>query len=340
MSFRSDVSKEWAYQARTATTSPLYQHLATEISKDPDVGSILEAAPVTQRLGVLLLAAVHYLLMTGVPHELATHYESLGGDNDADPYPAFRDFCLSHRGELEHLCATRSVQTNEVRRSGYLMPAIARIGHPVHLLECGASAGLNLIFDRYFFDYGAHGTTGDRGSAVHIAPEVHGEFTAPSMPAILDRSGLDPNPLDVRDDDTVMWLRACIWPEQHERRALLDAAVAVARADPPRIHGGFAHKDLVATARSLPDGPLCIVHSVMLPYLTPEQREQFREQLALVGAERELTIVSGEGAQGLSDVFGLELQPGEGFWVTITRDGRTEVLGRAGWHGEWIEWTA
>src|SRR5688572_1017865 len=107
MSFRGDMGERWRHQAQTATSSPLYEHIATQLSEDPKVGSILEAAPVGQRLGVLMLAAVQYLLLSGVEHPLASYYPSLGGELTDDPYPAFRDFCLSYRADLERLCATR-----------------------------------------------------------------------------------------------------------------------------------------------------------------------------------------------------------------------------------------
>jgi hypothetical protein len=343
MSYRPDIRARWKQQARTASTSPFYEYLASKIAEDREVAAILEAAPPSQRLGVLVLAAVQYLLLTGTQHPLAGYYPSLGGTSEGDPYPVFRDFCLAHRAELERICSTRSVQTNEVRRSAYLMPAIARAGAP-HLVEAGASAGLNLIFDRYFFDYGSHGSSGDPSSPVRIAPEVRGEFRAPSMPAPESRLGIDPHPLDVADDDTVTWLRACIWPEHHERRALLDAAVAVARGDPPRLVAANAATDLSRIVSDLPAGPVCVVHSVVMPYLSLEQRKAFRAQLDEIAGARDLSVVSGEGAGAIKDVFGADLAEAEGFWVALTRwrDGApvVEPLGRAGWHGEWMEWIA
>ena len=330
----------WAEQSKLSTTSPLYAYLAARISEDGEIASIIDVAPPAQRLGVLLLAAVHYLLLRGDGHELARHYESLGGGDAGDPYPAFRDFCLRRRTNLEHLCATRSVQTNEVRRSAYLMPAIAAIGTRVHLLEAGASAGLNLVFDRYRYDYGGHGATGDAASPVRIATEVRGGFAAPAMPSIDHRRGLDLNPLDATDPDTLLWLRACIWPEHHERRALLEAAAAVAATDPPAVTRGSATTDLADVARTLPDGPLCVLHSVVLPYVDEPGRAAFRTQLDAIASERDLYVVSGEGAKAINDVFGTSFEHGDGFCVTLTHDGETRLLGRAGFHGEWIEWPA
>ena len=50
---------------------------------------------------------------------------------------------------------TRRVQTNEIRRCSYLMPAfritvsIDSGGMPLGLIDVGASAGLNLLWDSY-----------------------------------------------------------------------------------------------------------------------------------------------------------------------------------------------
>ena len=38
--------------------------------------------------------------------------------------PEFRSFCLAHRDELAALTGSRLVQTNEVRRCSYLLPAV------------------------------------------------------------------------------------------------------------------------------------------------------------------------------------------------------------------------
>ena len=64
----------------------------------------------------------------------------------------------------------RTVQTNEVGRSALLGPALTwAVGdEPVQLVDVGCSAGLNMLCDRYRFDYGAHGVTGPADSPVRI----------------------------------------------------------------------------------------------------------------------------------------------------------------------------
>ena len=47
------------------------------------------------------------------------------------------------------------------------------------------------------------------------------------VPRVAWRSGLDLNPLDVRNEDDVEWLETLIWPDQPDRLARFRAAVAI-----------------------------------------------------------------------------------------------------------------
>ena len=71
------------------------------------------------------------------------------------------------RDAIAELLRERRVQTNVVERCGLLLPAFGIIarrsgGKPLALVEVGASAGLNLLWDRYSFDYGGGASVGQR----------------------------------------------------------------------------------------------------------------------------------------------------------------------------------
>ena len=140
-----------------AKRAPLYARLSAGIAADDELAGLLLTAPVTQRQPVLLFACVHALLLDGPDDPLARHYSNLTPDPDPrDPLPAFRAFCRSHRGALEHLLRTRSTQTNEIGRCALLLPAFglvaAEVGAVTHL-DVGTSAGLNLLLPRYCYRY-------------------------------------------------------------------------------------------------------------------------------------------------------------------------------------------
>lgn len=76
-----------------------------------------------------------------------------------DLYPIFRAFSLEHADEIISLISARRVQTNKVARCALFLPAFGLVsrrldGEPFAMMEVGASAGLNLNWDKYAYDYG------------------------------------------------------------------------------------------------------------------------------------------------------------------------------------------
>src|SRR5262249_32515842 len=145
------------------------------VSVDEDLLQLIGLAPPAGRQPLVLLAAVHHLLLGGLDHPLAAVY---AGESDADPAPLFRDVCLSRRDAVLELLATRRTQTNECARSAALVPALAwvaqRVPGPLALVDVGASAGLNLLCDRYRIDYGPSGVVGPPDSPVRLECRVLG----------------------------------------------------------------------------------------------------------------------------------------------------------------------
>ncbi len=115
---------EWA-----TDSSPLYAHLCREAAEDSDILDIAATVPEGRQAPHLLLAAVHYLLDRHPDHRLAEYYPSISPESQAPDdgcFPAFREFCLDHADAIRPLLRTRRTQTNAVRRSAVLDPAIAR----------------------------------------------------------------------------------------------------------------------------------------------------------------------------------------------------------------------
>jgi hypothetical protein len=307
------------------------------------VCALAAQAPREQPLPVFFFGAVHYLIRQEPDHPLAAFYPDLAGDALApgDPYPAFHAFCLDHAAALVGLLKTRLVQTNEVQRCACLLPVFGLVAErggsqPLALVEVGASAGLNLRWDHYGYRYSDGTQVGDPQAAVQIASELRGDRRPPlpaTFPPVASRVGLDLNPVDLRDPDAVRWLRALIWPEQANRAALLDRAVAEALADPPPLRAGDALALLPDVFAATPlDTTLCVWHSFTLNQFPSEAREQFIALLAAESHRRDVYDIS------------MEVAPGDGPQIqlfTYRAGERTEeLLAYCSPHGYWLEWLA
>ena len=173
----------------------------------------------------------------------------------------------------------RRTQTNEPARCAVLLPALAQLPEPLALVDVGASAGLTMLFDRYSYDYGGHRLAGADPDAPTLRCQVAGPVPLPDrIPAIVWRTGLDLNPLDVTVDDDVRWLSCLVWPDEEDRAERLAAAIASARRAPPPVIRGDLLTDLPAVVAQAPaDATVVVYHSSVLWYVTPPQREQFAQ---------------------------------------------------------------
>lgn len=180
-------------------------------------------------------------------------------------------------------------QTNEVARSGVLMPGMmviaAATGLPLRLFELGPSAGLNLCLDRWHYRLGDR-VAGNPASPVRIAPEWRGT-PLPALPDIrvLARAGIDLNPLDVRDPATADRLLAYVWPDQPERVARAAAAIAAVAADPPPIAQGDAAAFVAAHVAPEPGSCGVVFHSIAFQYFPADSRAAIAAHMDCVGAQ-------------------------------------------------------
>jgi hypothetical protein len=324
--------------------SPLYAELCYGVSLDPQLLEIARQTPAEQPPPNMLLAAVQYLLLCGSEHPLRTHYPAVSGKaRPLDPaFPRFRDFVLSHRKEILELLTTRRTQTNVVRRCTCLLPAFASIANasrqPLALVDLGASAGLNLNFDRYRYSY----RTGDREvlrwgdptSPVALVADLRGTEPLPSLPGTVPiawRRGVDLGPIDLRDEDSVLWLRALIWPEHEERHARLLAAAAIAREQVPEIVRGDAVELLPDLLEQVPEATTPVVYATHSHYQLPREGvARILGSLAEHAARRPVWLLALEGTGPNCSEFARVLFDGG--------SRRAHKLAHASPHGWWIEW--
>lgn len=343
--------------------SPLYELLARHASEDVEVADLLTVAPMQFARATLFFAAAHRLLQRQPWLELANYYFTLGGSYGPDErtWPLFRAFVLDNADAMRELIATRTTQTNEVRRAAMLFPAVALAANaahgPIGLLEVGCSAGLLLGMA----DYGYHYQV---GADALIAGKAHsplvltatmrlaGEAEPPSLPRALSvgaRVGLDRAPVDLTDDDQLAWVEACLWPDQPERGRRLRVAAQMQRVNPPVLLAGDAVDGLAPAAARVPDElPLVVYSSHLLPYLPGERRADFVAALADVARRRPLWWVSNEVYEAALHLVlpgrdDLRYDPGVGGGVLSVAhwaDGKpvASALARTASHGQLITW--
>jgi hypothetical protein len=345
-----------------------YPAICRSVADDEHTLSLLDRAPLAQRRPLLLLAAVHFLLLSGADDPLAGYYDTVAevrgvpyAAPSGDVAVAFTAFCLAHRRELEHLVATRTTQTNEVGRCSALLPGLCEVASryewevPLALLDLGTSAGLNLLFDDYSYTYRSASdetilTSGADGSAVWIecsARDDLGSLPELRPPTLSDRVGLDLSPLDPFSDDAALWLLACQWPDNPARFGRLRAALANVQAsnDPPRLEQGDMVTDLsrvVATIRGT--NPLVVFHSWVAAYLDEDQQRTLAYEVRALGGARPVHHLYCESpfeTPGLPTPPSPVPREGPDLATTLVHigpEGEPERLADTHPHGYWIRW--
>ncbi|QBD76411.1 DUF2332 domain-containing protein [Ktedonosporobacter rubrisoli] len=323
-------------------SSPLYAYLSQQIAADPALLSLVAEADQSTTITNLFFGAVHFLLLSGSEHPLRAYYPDMSTTTrpPEEAFPTFREFCLEHAEKIREIVTTRYVQTNEVRRCAGLFPAFSllasRLEHqPLAIVEIGASAGLHLLWDRYAYDYGSGQILGKPDSPVHIRSSVRGPYPLPAMtslPEVIYRIGLDINPLNVQDPNDTRWLRALIWPEHADRLQLLEAALKVARQEPPTLVAGDAAAILPEVLAQVPgEAALCVFHSYVLNQMPESVRQRILEHIAQHARQRNLFQLAQDG-------YSLRTPPQLRLYTYQQGKMQTEYLANCESHGRWLEW--
>src|SRR6202044_3360628 len=246
-----------------AETSPLYERVAVALSESGEALRAIEAAPARKRHPTVILAALHDLALAG---RAPTRADETG--RCAVLYPAIAE-------------ATRRVGANAVG-----------------LIDVGCSAGLNLNVDRVGITYSNGQSLGDPSSPVQLSSSIVGHRPIPTraMPEVVARVGVDLDPVEVTDADDARWLRACLWPDQPERIARLEAEMALAATAPPLLLRGDAVEVLPDAFAHVPAGALPVVTTTWALSRFPlESRLRFLNRLDEAATGRAVAWVSVEG---------------------------------------------
>lgn len=324
--------------------SPFMVALLTLLARHWPEGSALDACcarfsgdigPAGHSLPLRLAGGLHALVLSGRDPELKACYPPQAPGTEA-LRTALQAALARHETFLIDWM-TSPPQTNEVRRSAALIAgaavALAHFDRPLELSELGASGGLNLLWDHFALEAG--GTRiGPADPALTLRPEWRGPPPPAARPRIAAREGVDLNPLDPTDPADLLRLTAYLWPDQPERLALTRAAAA--RASGP-VTRGEAIDWLAARLAQPRQGHLHLIqHTVAWQYLPEAAQARGRALIEAAGAratpEAPLAWLSMESDGDRSGALGaalvLRLWPGD----------LHLALGRADFHGRWIDW--
>ncbi|MDX2275778.1 MAG: DUF2332 domain-containing protein [Hyphomonadaceae bacterium] len=235
-----------------------------------------------------LAGALHAAVLMGKDAALAAAYPAAKPDwRMAEVWPLARAF-LAREHEWVAAFITSPPQTNETRRSiallaGFLAFA-AKHGRPVDMLELGASAGLNLNWDR--FRYETPTWVWGPESSVLITNDWNAPVPHIEAPLVVRRrAACDVNPLNISDPQQRLQLRSYVWPDQPDRLARFDGAVELALKSPDRVEradaGEWIARKLAERDRS---APLIVYHSVFLQYPPRETQQVIQSAIEAAGA--------------------------------------------------------
>ena len=359
------------FAANAFEDEPLYRALSAAAARRADWAALLAAAPPTQRLPLLWLAALQDRVLArvdaGERPPLADYFASAGPARapDAALESCLGEFIERHRDALVHAIATRSTQTNEIGRCAVLWPVLRQLVETtgrrrIALLDVGCSAGLNLGVDRWRYRYvdDASGATlattpDDRDPR---APEIACRVlagarpTASAVPEIASRHGIDLQPIAVDDPVEVRWLRACLWPHDAERRERFDAAVAIARTQCwPLSATTDAAASIADWLGGVPADTLPVIfNSWVLRYFDDGLLRRHVDSLLVQVAGRGAAWISAEDPTlsrtwwpGMPDVEAAAAGNATS-WTVARPDGRGGVAWRLAAtshaHGRWMQW--
>jgi hypothetical protein len=311
---------------------------------DEELLRIAATIPSDKLPPLLFGAAATFLVLELRPEPLASWFPRVG---EPQPpvgvrFPAeYRQFCLDHRDQLLELCSRHRYQMNEVGRCADVIAALTPLvadGREVVLVDVGTGAGLGLHLDRYRYVYLGRGghriSVGDPGSQLSIEVEIRGEqppALPPAIPAIVDRVGIDTEPLDLCEPAVRGWLTACV-PQEIGAVTRFQRAAEIASCHPARTVRGDACDVLPGILRACDAGALvCLVDTYAAVFFSPGQLRRFRAMVDAAGAERDLDWISVDplvpmGTNATHSVVGLPAPPG--LADRNRRDGIFGVVGR------------
>jgi len=230
-------------------------------------------------------------------------------------------------------------QTNEVRRSCVLLPGFLTIaretGLPFTVSELGASAGINLCWDSFGYQLGDH-AWGDPNSGVMMTPDWRGNPPPAAVPiTVAERAACDMAPVDFRNANARLRLLSYIWADQADRFTRTENALTILAAKDYTVEKATIDDWLPQRLSRDTTGMVHVIcHTITWQYLSEDSDKRSRALIATAGSK----------ATPKAPLAWLHLEPdgkspGAAITLTLWPDGTQRYLGRADYHGRWIDWS-
>jgi hypothetical protein len=363
------IAKFAEQQSFAAGYSPLYARLFELVARwlddpaDPLAAWLVGVGEGRRPLDVTLLlpAALHREMLLGeaAVAGLARYFPTVGGDlppDDPKLERVLREAILGRQEVIGEFIRSAGVQTNETGRGvAWLLPLLLCqdlrssegtkvLAGAIHLIDLGASAGLNLLAEQraYRLVDGATGATlldVGQGEPVQFRMVCRGELdglrqlAGRPMPMIASRTGCDLAPvrLETAADETK--LMAFIWGDQVGRMARLREGLAAYHRTqqsiaPVRVYPADLPADTVAFLQthvpSDPPYPVVLYNTTMTMYLA-DKGASLRQRIGQWAGEQDRPVLWLQWEPAYDGP-----EPPENGWCAWTAD-----LWQGGEHRQW-----
>ncbi|HHB83167.1 MAG TPA: DUF2332 family protein, partial [Devosia sp.] len=284
----------WCSKLGSPFTARLLEQLGQKLDHSTQTGRMLLgwkgiSHGTSDAIALRLAGALHGLVRAGRLSELAALYPP----NPLPDGDILAEVAIAGIVEAdEEICEWLAFapQTNEVARASLLYSGMRVIAGettlPLSLFELGASAGLNLMLDKFAYRLGDR-NFGETGSRVLLSPQWVGPAPKGAAPDILARRGCDLNPLDVTVATHRARLLAYIWADQSERLARTEAAIRIAQAAPPRLDkadaGAWVESNILPKGKS--GTSRVLFHSIAYQYFPEAVKNKIEANMEAAGAQ-------------------------------------------------------
>lgn len=327
-------------------TGQLLDTIATLLPGNPDWAAEILAwrgDPRADALALRVAGALHRAVLDGGDAALAAAYDARRIDA-----PTLDTALRRHQALLDRYLQSPP-QTNDPQRSAVLLGGFRSIaarypGLPLHCCEIGASAGLNLSWDAYSYDFGAWRHNDDAASPLRLAADWQGGLPPQATELnVQSRAGCDVAPLRANDAADRARLLSYIWADQPQRLQRVTAALAHAQQAgitvETRHADAFLTDALTGFLAQRKAGAFVLYHSIVWQYIAADEQQRITAVLQQAGAE----------ASATAPLAWLRFEPGAArdgadlmltLWDGGETEGQTQYLAVGDYHGRWVRWLA